>query len=65
VSGDIVCCPLGGGEDGPSCSTTKVRTARKEHRCTECREVITAGTKYDKPKKPRKRRAKKGAPASP
>jgi hypothetical protein len=45
----VICCPLtsSDGEDGPSCSTTKVRTARKVHRCCECREDITVGTKYE------------------
>ena len=43
----VACCPLYGGEDGPSCSTTKVRTARKDHRCAECRAAITPGSKYE------------------
>lgn len=43
----IVCCPLNGGEDGPSCSTTVVRTARKEHQCSECREAIAPGVRYE------------------
>ena len=47
MSEDMTCCPLFGGERGPSCSTTKVRTARKEHCCVECRETIAAGTKYE------------------
>ncbi len=43
----MVCCPLDGGEGGPSCSTQVVRTARKEHRCCECREVIPVGVRYE------------------
>jgi len=45
---NIVCCPLQGNDgDGPSCSSVTVRTARKEHACSECREPITRGTKYE------------------
>ncbi len=45
----VQCCPLTGSDDGDraSCSSTVVRTARKEHRCYECREPITRGTKYE------------------
>lgn len=30
----------------PSCYTSAVRTARKDHKCCECRGVIQAGEKY-------------------
>lgn len=42
-----VCCPLSNDGDGPSCSTESVRTARKEHRCCECDETISSGSKYE------------------
>ena len=43
------CCPLTGNDDGESASVyhANTRTARKPHRCTECREVIPAGAKYE------------------
>lgn len=44
---ETMCCPLSNDGDGPSCFTEKIRTARKEHRCTECRETITIGAKYE------------------
>jgi hypothetical protein len=45
---DIVCCPLQGNDgEGPSCSSRAVRKARKEHVCSECREPIPKGAKYD------------------
>jgi hypothetical protein len=37
----------GGDGDGPSCFSSEVRTARKEHVCGECRCVIAPGTKYE------------------
>lgn len=44
---DMTCCPLQGNDgDGPSCSSSVTRTARKEHTCTECRAPIPKGTKY-------------------
>jgi hypothetical protein len=60
---------LYGGEDGPSCSTTKVRVARKEHRCVECRETIAAHKLKLKEQRraekiaKKRQRAKKGSPA--
>ena len=45
---DIVCCPLQGNDgEGPSCHSQAIRKARKEHVCSECRETIPKGTKYD------------------
>jgi len=45
---DIVCCPLQGNDgEGPSCHSQAIRKARKEHVCSECREPIPKGTKYD------------------
>lgn len=45
----IVCCPLSSGGDGDTmaCSRSVTRTARKEHRCYECRETIVPGQKYE------------------
>lgn len=43
----MACCPLSNDGEGPSCSSVKTRTARKEHRCYECRETIPAGVKYE------------------
>jgi hypothetical protein len=48
---DMMCCPLSGGcdhGDGPTIYTTATPVARKEHRCTECREAIQIGTKYER-----------------
>ncbi len=43
-----VCCPLGGGDDAPaSVLSTSVVKAAKEHCCTECRETIFKGIKYE------------------
>jgi hypothetical protein len=47
VSESMVCCPLSNDGDGPSCFIEKVRTARKTHQCTECREPISAGARYE------------------
>lgn len=43
------CCPLSGNSDGDTreCSTSTVRTARKDHRCYECHEVIPKGSRYE------------------
>lgn len=48
MTDDIVCCPLTGNDgDGPTfCRTTTVR-ARKPYLCTECRETIAVGQKYE------------------
>jgi hypothetical protein len=43
----VQCCALYGGEEGPSCSNTQTRKARKPHRCCECRETINAGDRYE------------------
>lgn len=44
----MVCCPLQGSDgEGPSCSTTRVVTARKEHHCYECGEVICVGQRHE------------------
>lgn len=44
----VTCCPLSGGhDDGPSCSTTTVRTARKAHVCCECHAPIQPGEQYE------------------
>jgi hypothetical protein len=43
----IVCCPLDGGDEGPSCSTTKIVTARKPYTCCECHEPIPQNQKYE------------------
>src|SRR5678816_828503 len=44
----MVCCPLTGSDgEGPSCYTEKTPTARKPHRCTECKDEIPAGAKYE------------------
>jgi len=46
--GSIVCCPLQGNDgEGPSCHSQSIRKARKEHVCSECREPIPKGMKYD------------------
>lgn len=44
---ETTCCPLYGGENGPSCSTTQIRAARKQHKCCECREPIMPGARYE------------------
>ena len=41
-----VCCPLQGCYDYADAGSTEVRTARKEHECEECGELIAKGTKY-------------------
>jgi hypothetical protein len=45
----VQCCPLSSSGEGerPSCSTSKIRKARKDHKCVECREVIAAESKYE------------------
>jgi hypothetical protein len=40
------CCVFDSGAQGPSCWSTKIRTARREHRCCECDEQILPGTRY-------------------
>lgn len=44
---DIGCCVFGPADNGPSCSSSTVRTARKDHRCCECREIIGKGQRYE------------------
>lgn len=42
------CCPLQENDgDGPSCSDTVTRRARKEHVCCECRKPIAKGQLYE------------------
>lgn len=36
-------CDIG---EAPACYTERIRTARKDHRCSECRRRIRAGEKY-------------------
>jgi len=44
----VICCPLQSSDGGgPSCSSTAIRAARKEHVCGECRCVIPKGTRYE------------------
>jgi len=47
MSETMVCCPLDGGEDGPSCFRSGMRRARKSHYCGECREEIPTGVQYE------------------
>lgn len=48
MTDDIVCCPLGGGDEAPaSVLSASVVKAAKEHRCSECREAIPKGVKYE------------------
>lgn len=43
----VTCCPLSSGDGvSPSCSSTVIRRARKEHSCGECSEPIRAGDRY-------------------
>lgn len=44
------CCPLSSSSDfeGPACTTTSTPTARKDHECCECGEVIPCGAQYEK-----------------
>ncbi len=45
---DMVCCPLGGGDDDPpSVFNSSIVKAAKEHTCTECDEVIPKGVRYE------------------
>lgn len=45
---DVVCCPLGGGDEAPaSMYAQKNRHAAKDHRCSECQETIPKGTTYE------------------
>ncbi len=45
---DIVCCPLGGGSDAPATMlNARVVKAAKAHVCTECRETIPKGARYE------------------
>lgn len=46
---DIVCCPLSSNDGGDAATVhaTTQRRAAKDHRCTECRETIAKGTRYE------------------
>lgn len=45
----VTCCPLSYDDDNhPSFCETTTPIARKDHKCSECREVIPAGAKYEK-----------------
>lgn len=45
---EMTCCPLSGvGDEGPTCHTSKLRRARKEHQCSECSEAILPGQRYE------------------
>lgn len=47
----MVCCPLDGGDDAPATAYSQVEVkAAKEHRCTECRETIPKGARYERTK---------------
>lgn len=45
----MICCPLSGSDDGEYVQghAVKLRTARKEHKCYECGEVIMPDSKYE------------------
>lgn len=44
----VQCCPLSGNyDDGPEFTSTRIRTARKQHWCCECRESIQPGCSYE------------------
>lgn len=47
---EMTCCPLSGSDNAEvaTLSTTTKPTARKEHHCTECDEVIPIGVKYER-----------------
>ncbi len=40
-------CIYDGDGDGPSVSMTRMRTARKPNKCSECRETIQPGQRYE------------------
>lgn len=45
----MICCPLDGGDDAPAAVVAvRVVQARKDHSCSECAEVITRGSKYER-----------------
>lgn len=46
----MMCCPLSGSDhdERATVSTTTKPTARKEHRCGECDEIIPIGAKYER-----------------
>lgn len=44
----VMCCPLSSSDgDHPACSSTCIRTARKDHDCCECDDGIKKGDKYE------------------
>lgn len=45
----MICCPLSSNSDGPSATvhTMRTRRAAKDHRCSECRETIARGKRYE------------------
>jgi hypothetical protein len=44
----VACCPLNGDHDeGPTVFSEEVRRAAKEHTCSECREPIKVGDRYE------------------
>jgi hypothetical protein len=45
---DMICCPLESGDgESAQCHSTSTVKAAKDHRCCECRETITKGTKHE------------------
>lgn len=48
---DVVCCPLYGCDDNTASFYEETRpTAKKEHRCCECKEAIAKGARYERTK---------------
>ncbi len=45
---EMVCCPLSSNDgESPTCHSSRAIKAVKEHRCCECGETITKGTRYE------------------
>lgn len=45
---NMVCCPLSGVDgESPSFFSDKIVKAKKEHRCSECKEAIPIKTQYE------------------